>query len=74
MTPDGQPIAIDVTAVVDQDVPLGSAFWEGAVEDLPSPQVPNQDVYEVVTFTKTPDRRGRDFYREITLIRKRDSV
>jgi hypothetical protein len=73
LDPDRNPVAIDVTLIVDRDIPLGSAFWEGDLDGLPgSAQMPDQDVYEAVIFKNVPDRRGRRFYREVHLIRKKD--
>lgn len=71
----GTPIGIGVEVIVPIDIPIGSAMCEGALEDLPgSIEVPNQNVYEVVAVKRTPDARGRDTVRKVTLIRKRDTL
>ena len=73
--PDGTPIAIDATVIVDRDIPMGSAFWKGSLQDLPgSAQEPDRDVFEATTFNNVPDFRGRFAYREVGLIRKRDTL
>lgn len=72
---DGNLIAIDATAVVDRDIPIGSVMWKGSIQLMPgSAQMPDRDVFEVVMFNNVPDFRGRFTYREVNMIRKRDSV
>lgn len=69
--PNGNPLAIDSVAVVDQDIPLGSLLWLGKKADLPSPVT---NLREVVAKEETPDLKNRFTYREVLLRRYRDSL
>ena len=62
----GETIRIDATAVVDQDITVGSLVWLGAKDDLPSPVT---DLKEVVSFSKIPNQKGTVFRRVVGLIR-----
>lgn len=59
-------------AVVAEDVPVRSAIWVGCLDEWyeEGSAGNNVNVLEVVNFEKVPDIRGRNHYREITLIRK----
>lgn len=58
----GAPVAVDATVVVDRDIVLGSRMWLGHITDLPSPVT---EQMEVVSFTKTPDIKGREYLRTV---------
>ena len=63
----GTPTASNGTVVVDQDIEEGSIMRLGLVADLPSPVITG--LFEVVSFSKTPDIKGRQFARTVTLKR-----
>ncbi len=64
--PDGNTIAVDIVAVVDQDIVIGSILWLGDIDDVATPPV---DLKQVVTFSKPPDIKSRNFRRVVGLIR-----
>lgn len=64
--PNGNTIAVDIVAVVNQDIPVGSIMWLGDIDDVAIPPV---DLKEVVTFNKIPDIKGRNYRRTVGLIR-----
>jgi hypothetical protein len=63
---------IDATAVVDRDITIGSIMWQGRLEEW-NPTLP-QDLLEVVGRTSTPDVKGRQFYRTVTLRRYKSKL
>lgn len=63
---------IDATAVVDRDITIGSIMWQGRLEEW-NPTLP-QDLMEVVGRTATPDVKGRQFYRTVTLRRYKSKL
>jgi hypothetical protein len=67
--PDGTPIAVDATALVDREIAVGSAMWKGDVPDLPDTQIPDRDVFVVVTYTPEWDWRGVDCTHEVALVK-----
>lgn len=71
--PDGVPIQIDATIVVDRDLPFGSSVWKGAMANLPgTAQLPRLDLMEVKSKMYSPNHNGKQVYREIGLIRVRN--
>lgn len=70
----GNSVAIDATiSGYDDAIPIGSAVWRGSVEDIPgTAQTPVLDVMEVISITNTDDIRGRNTYREASLMRQKD--
>jgi len=62
----GNVIALDVTVVVAQDIAVGSLMWLGEKADLPSPVT---NLYQVKTFSKVPDVKGRQYYCTVGLMR-----
>lgn len=64
--PNGNTIAVDAVAVVDQDIVVGSIMWLGLKDDLATPPV---GLKQVVSFSKIPDVKGRVFRRTVGLIR-----
>lgn len=63
----GTPTASNGTVVVDIDVEEGSIMRLGLIADLPNPVTTG--LYEVVSFNKVPDIKGRKFHRTVTLKR-----
>lgn len=81
--PKGVPIAVDGMMVVEVDIAVGSQVWLGSHDDLAAsvtgtgegPElIPESGVMDVVTFTKTPDLRGRHHSRVIGLKRNSDTL
>lgn len=69
--PNGEAIAIDATVVVDQEIAVGSIMWLGAKDDLPDTPT---NLKQVVAYNQTPDIKGREFYRTVSLIRYSDTL
>ena len=67
----GEAIRLDATVVVDRDVAVGSLFWLGEKADW-SASVGG--LYEAVTFSDTPDIRGKHFRKVVGLIRYNDKL
>lgn len=63
---------IDATAVIDRLISIGSIMWQGRLEDWNS-SLP-QDLMEVVGRTATPDVKGRQVYRTVTLRRYKSKL
>jgi hypothetical protein len=59
--------------VVGQDVPELSIFWRGALADLPEGNNPG-NLYRVESVTKTPDVKGRQFFRTCMLVKYADTL
>ena len=67
----GTPIAIDATAVVEIDIPIGSIMRQGALEDLPDTL---DSLFKVVSFSSVPDIKGRVFVRDVSMQRYSESL
>jgi hypothetical protein len=72
----GNPITLDATVIVVQDVDPGSAMWLGTLEDWYGTGSAGQEsgVMEVVTFDKTPDIKNRAIRRELGLRFYKDTL
>lgn len=72
----GNTIKVDATAVVAQDIDIGSLMWLGKLADWLSDGInlANQGIMQVVTFSKTSDIRGRFSYRKVGLMRFKNIV
>ncbi len=64
--PNGNVIAVDEVVVVDRAITIGSVLFKGPEDDLASPPV---SLKQVVTYSETPDIKGRKFRRVVGLIR-----
>lgn len=64
--PNGNTVAVDAVAVVNQDIVVGSIMWLGKKDDLATPPV---DLKQVMAFNKIPDVKGRVFRRTVDLVR-----
>ena len=71
LDPKGNVIAADATVVVDRDIANHSIMWLGAEDDLASPPV---DLYQVISFSKIPDVKGRNFRRVVLLMKYSDEL
>lgn len=69
--PNGQVVALDAVVIVDRDVEVGSIMWEG---ELGTEEDPPISLKEVVSFSKTPDIKGRKFRRVCGLRRYSDEL
>jgi hypothetical protein len=75
MTPEGNTVAVHATVVLDQPVTVGGIMWQGGFADLPgTASVPEGDLMQVISYSETPDLKNRNFRREATLMRFRDSL
>ena len=70
----GKKIAIIAVLTVDREIPQGSIFWKGALTDLVGTGSDIPNLCQVVTYDETPDAKGRNFSRSVTLMRARDSL
>ena len=59
----------DAKIIVAQDIEVGTLFWKGKTTDLPSPLSDIDSLYEVTSFRKVPDLKGRHI-RRICLVKK----
>ncbi len=62
----GNTIAIDASAVVDQQIAVGSIMWLGELVDLPA--IPT-NLKQVVNYGSVPDVKGREFWRTVLMIK-----
>lgn len=67
----GNTIAVDATAVVDQEIVVGSILWLGNMDDLPAIPV---NLKQVATYDETPDLRGRETARSVGLVRYSETL
>jgi hypothetical protein len=77
--PDGDPVSVDATAVVDRAVEVGSLMWLGSVGDLPPGTDWREEIAEamtVVAYEETVDLKGRTrhTYRDVGLARTKDAA
>jgi hypothetical protein len=71
----GTPVAITADVQVDRYVPPGSVMWEGGLDDLPGTAlVPESDVMRVASIKETPDIKGIEVHRILSLYRASDSL
>ena len=69
----GNTIALDAMVVVDREVPVGSIFWKGALEDyeaLSSPSGYKQAMY----YGDIPDIKGEYTRQTVKLMRFSDEL
>jgi len=70
----GDEAEFDAKVVVRQDVAVGSIFWQGKESELPDPVTTVDTLYEVTSFRKTPDVKGRNFRRVCYLNKWSDTL
>ncbi len=66
----GNTIGIDVIAVVDRVIAIGSTLWLGRIADYPATPLGAQ---EVIDYKEIPDTKGREF-RRVVLLRKKSNT
>jgi len=64
----GNTIGVDAEAVVDRDIPVGSAMWLGTTVK------PSSDIRYVVGYAEIPDIKNRHSRRVVYLSRSSDSL
>lgn len=74
----GNTVAYQAVAVVDRDVPVGSLLFNGSEDDYfgtgtAGPEETNE-MYQVVSFDRIPDVKGRSFRRVCGLARFKDRM
>lgn len=76
LDPQGNSVVMDATAVVFQDIPIGSRMWLGGLADWvgtgTGSGVTNEGLMEVKGFNKTSDVKNRYIRRTVGLMRFRD--
>lgn len=65
---------ITATATVNQDTPVNGLMWRGKLTELPTDLSTLTELYEIVSFTSTPDIKGRFYHREASLRRYRNTL
>lgn len=70
-SPNDEALIFDVHMGVDRDIPEGSIFWPGKLEELPLDDAfeDNAPLYQVVGKDVTPNISATQFRRNIMLIR-----
>jgi len=63
-----QSINVDATAVVDREVAVGSVMWLGTLAAYNS-EDPAPTIMQVVGYKATPDVKGRNYRRTVTLVK-----
>lgn len=73
--PQGSPITVDATAVVDREIVVGSLMWLGELADWYGTGSAGDDtaLMEVVAYGEVPDLKGRDIRRTVGLVYFRDT-
>lgn len=71
LMPDGNTIALEGDAVVDQVIESGSRMWLGALRDWygtgSSSGNSDEELMEVVAYKDTPDVKARHSFKQVTL-------
>ncbi len=71
----GNTIAVDATAIVDRDIPLGSILWRGGIDDLPGTSpIPTSGLMEVKLSNSVDDLKGRVTRYDVAMIRATDTL
>lgn len=72
---DGNTVLADATVVVDRDIEVGSLMKLAKLKDISNARTTGAGIsglVQVVRFNKTPDVKGRFYYRECFLQRFKD--
>lgn len=72
--PQGNTIGTEATVVVDRAITIGSVLWKGSYDDLPDDLSTLTDLKEVVTYSETPDVKGRNFRRVVRVVRYKNAL
>lgn len=72
----GTPVAVDATVIVVQEVAVGDLMWLGELSEwnATGSAGPNTSVMEVLTYSETPDIKGRFVRYELGLAYFRDRM
>lgn len=66
----GNTVAIDAQVYIAIDIPIGSMMWKGKLTELLGTDlIPPRDAMQVISFPKTPDLKGRNYRRMVSLMR-----
>jgi hypothetical protein len=72
----GNTVAYDAVAMVDRKIAVGSVMWLGRLSDLqvgvagfPTVSPPQDDLYQVASYSEQPDIKGQAVARSVTLMR-----
>lgn len=70
----GSPVMLDATVVTVEEIAVGSNMWLGTLDDWYGVGSAGDatEVHEVVSYDETPDVKGREVYRTLSLIRHKD--
>src|SRR5262245_58753561 len=70
--PEGQPVAVDATAVVDCDLALGSRLWPGTLAEWDEATTGGRrlEPLYVLAIRAVPDVKGRVVWRMVGLVRE----
>jgi hypothetical protein len=71
---DSKKVSIDATVTTDRQYPLGSIFWLGEAAELPEDLGDIKDLFEAVSYSNTPDVKGRDVRHELGLMRFKNTL
>lgn len=71
----GNTITISGQVYVNTDIPIGSLMWKGKLLDLlGTDQHPSGNVMQVISFSSTPDLKGRNHRKMATIARYMDTL
>lgn len=72
----GNRTPLDAAVVVDRQIPVGSLLWLGTLDSWQGTGSVGADseLHEVVTYSETPDVKGRVALRSVGLKRFRDAL
>lgn len=66
----GLPVALDATAIVNEEIPVGSVVWYGELDDYygtGSADTGDREYYEVLNYREVPDLKKRNSHKTISL-------
>lgn len=74
LDPNSTATATSFLLVVDQEIAEGGIIWFGALADVPDDTNDLTDLKQVVDYSEIPDVKGRNFRREVRLIKFSDRL
>lgn len=76
LDPKGNTVALSAQVVVYQDIYPGAQMWLGTLAQWNqvsgNPSTVDEELHEVISFSSTPDIKGRNGRRSVNLMRYRD--
>lgn len=72
MDPKRNAVTVDASAVVDQEIPMGSQMWLGSLVDYAAAAGPDLQIMEVKVTNYVPDLKDREVFRKVGLMRLRN--